>query len=393
MVFGRKKKEDEVVEVVQENDLALAYGKPESDQLNDDNSSLGESVPPPPPDTDASEERKHNLTLNESFTDDGESIEANEFGPSIPSDPNDSTGEKKEEDPNKRKKLLLILLCAASFCVLLGLSIKYGVSSKQAKIDASFNAVKEDTKENGSFDSPITEDPITVEEDVSEEIIENVPEEIIENVPEEIIENVPEEIIENVPEEIIENVPEEIIENVPEDVEETEPPQKETDAIIDSTGAETDVTPLEDVGQVPAGIEQTVAPTIGNSQVGTAPGTNFVTAFNTDRSSMGQELFFDDCVANEIVVASGCDNGVSFVEMGFCFVNDVSDEFWAWVNTPQSYAQFIETDWGWLRDGVQREAFGLPEGTYTLGLFSNGEQALNQYPLITSTEFTIICSV
>jgi len=275
MVFGRKKKEDEVVEVVQENALALAYGKPESDQLNDDNSSLGESVPPPPPDTDASEERKHNLTLNESFTDDGESIEANEFGPSIPSDPNDSTGEKKEEDPNKRKKLLLILLCAASFCVLLGLSIKYGVSSKQAKIDASFNAVKEDTKENGSFDSPITEDPITVEEDVSEEIIENVPEEIIENVPEE----------------IIENVPEEIIENVPEDVEETEPPQKETDAIIDSTGAETDVTPLEDVGQVPAGIEQTVAPTIGNSQVGTAPGTNFVTAFNTDRSSMGQELF------------------------------------------------------------------------------------------------------
>lgn len=353
MVFGRKKKDEEVVEVDQDNDLAVAYGNPELDQLNDGDSSLGDSVPPPPPDIDAGEETKHNLTLNESFTDDGQSIEANEFGPSMPSDPDDSTGEKKEQDPNKLKKLLLILLCAGSFCVLLGLSIKLGVSSKQAKTEASFNAVEEGTNENGSFDSPIMEDPITVKD-----------------------------------------VPEEIIESVPEDVEELEIPQQETDAMIDSTDAGTDITPVEDVSQVPAVVEQTVAPTIFNSQVGTAPGTNFGTVFNTDKNSNGQELSFEDCFANEIVVASGCDNGVTFVDMGFCFVNGVSDEFWAWVDTPQSYVQFIETDWGWLRDGVQREAFGLPEGAYTLGLFSNGEQALAEYPLITSTEFTITtCSV
>lgn len=343
MVFGRKKNETVVVDVDEENDLALAYGTPELDESKDD-SSTEDSIPPPPPDLGAGENTKQNTTHDDSMSDDGQSVEATQYEFSMLTDLKSSTEEEKEEDPNNRKKIVLILLCAASFFVLLGLSIKYGMSRNQSKNGASLNSVEENANENGSFDSPIMEDPTTATEEV---------------------------------------------------VGEEYTPEEEMGAITNTAEVEVDTTPTEGVDQVPAVAEQTLAPSNDNTQIGTLIVSNIETTVPSDANSneVTSQGLFKDCIADEISVATGCDeNGVTFVGMDFCLANDVSDEFWAWIDTPQSYAQFVISDWEWLRDGAEREDFGLPEGTYVLGLFSNGQQVLTEYPLITSTEFTISCS-
>jgi len=121
MVFGRKKKqEQEVVEEetpnqgddLAEDDLALAYGNEDLDDLNDD-SSAGDSIPPPPPNhVDEGGTTKQDLSHDDSRTlEDSPSIEANDVGVSMLSD--QSMEEKKEADPSKNKKTIadLSMLC------------------------------------------------------------------------------------------------------------------------------------------------------------------------------------------------------------------------------------------------------------------------------------------
>ena len=81
-----------------------------------------------------------------------------------------------------------------------------------------------------------------------------------------------------------------------------------------------------------------------------------------------------------------------FPLFNFCLVEDVTDQFWEFVSTPPRVPLAVANDWAWLRDGASAEIAFLPEGIYEIGLFSNGEQNLQQYPLLSSTEFIIDCS-
>lgn len=117
--------------------------------------------------------------------------------------------------------------------------------------------------------------------------------------------------------------------------------------------------------------------------------------FSTDGSSTSSsENLFADCVANEISVLTTCNgNGFASANMTFCLVDDVSDQFWQWVNTPPRTAQGLRNRWGYLRDDAGAEIAFLPEGTYEVGIYSDGDLMLNpnQYPLITSFEFVVNC--
>jgi hypothetical protein len=129
----------------------------------------------------------------------------------------------------------------------------------------------------------------------------------------------------------------------------------------------------------PPQVVETVAPSIGGTGVGSAS----VTAIT----------LFADCVANEISVLTECNpNGVAATSLGFCMIDDLSDQFWAWVSTPPRTLQVVSNDWGWMRTGGEAEFF-LPEGRYEIGLFSNGTEELDEYPLITSQEFLVDCSL
>lgn len=101
---------------------------------------------------------------------------------------------------------------------------------------------------------------------------------------------------------------------------------------------------------------------------------------------------FADCVANEIFVSTTCNNnGFASASMSFCLVDDLSDQFWEWVNTPPRTAPGLANRWGYLRDNAEAEIAFLPEGTYEVGIYSNGDLVLNQYPLITSLQFVVNC--
>jgi len=99
-----------------------------------------------------------------------------------------------------------------------------------------------------------------------------------------------------------------------------------------------------------------------------------------------------ECVANEVSVVTTCNNNrVAAATMSFCLVDEVSDQFWAWVRFPQRTPQSVATNWGWMGEGAEAELPRLPEGIYEIGLFSNGEEVLDEYPLITSTKFVVSC--
>ena len=366
MVFGRKKKQEpEVIEEAtpnQEDDLALAYGNEDLDEYNDD-SSNGDSVPPPPP----GETAKQDLSHDDSRTlEDSPSIEAN--GVSMISDPDD-----KEPDPSRRQKLLLVFLCFASFCALLGLATFYGLS--RADNNASLNSGVEDINENGSFDSPIADGDEKMEESAPTATTSPISNDNVN-----------------------------VVQETPEDTTPTTEVEVDTSPItvveVDTsptTEVEVDTTPTTAVDQIPAVSEKTAAPTIDSSIDVTSPNSlansNIVSAFSTDASSSAMSPDpSENCVANEIFVSSGCENGVTFSSISICLLDDVSDQFWAWADTPPEYARFVARDWGWVRDGTERQMSDLPEGTYVLGLYSNGQDVLDEYPLITSTEFTITCS-
>lgn len=310
MVFGRKKKETTPAEG--ENDLALAAGAP------DDASSTGDSVPPPPPEAFAGgKQNTESIAVADDDDGDGESIEADQYVVTMPQ-ASGLADEAKEgkDDPDFYKKLGVILLCISTFFVLLGVSIKYGVSRNQ--------------RAENSIGDPLLVESGPAEEGTSEP---------------------------------------------PRTVDQQSVPWEDTPS--DPTGTNTTGVGV-DAETAPGAGEKTVVP----SQVGTTGGT--LPAPNP----------FAGCTADGIVLEATCVDGASLVSMDFCLANGggATDEFWAWVETPDAYARFVETDWGWLRDEASREVEGLPGGTYVIGLFSDGRQLLPEYPLLVSQEFTVSCA-
>jgi len=120
--------------------------------------------------------------------------------------------------------------------------------------------------------------------------------------------------------------------------------------------------------------------------------TDIAVIMDVDQQTAAPTIEIDGCVLNEISVVTTCqNNGAASAIMSFCLVDEVSDQFWAWVSTPPRTAQIVANDWGWIRDGTEKELASIPVGRYEIGLFSNGEEILNQYPVLTSIEFTVNC--
>jgi len=116
-----------------------------------------------------------------------------------------------------------------------------------------------------------------------------------------------------------------------------------------------------------------------------------------DGTSIGSRNFpvinpFEGCALNEITVLTTCVNNIgAAVSMNFCMVDELSDQFWAWVSTPPRTAPIVANNWGWMMDGAEVQLPFLAEGSYEIGVFSNGEEQLDEYPLVFSTEFTVDC--
>lgn len=272
-MFGKKKKQ-EVVEDVADNeeDLAVAYGM--GDQLNDDTLSEADSVPPPPPDEAVIDTKIENLSQEDTMED----------SPSVgPADDIDELEKDKYAEQIKRKKLALIVSCIVSFIILLGLAIALGVRGRTRSNNASL------VDEELEFESSTTSGTAT-------------------------------------------------------------PTTLEIEPVV---------------------------------------------ALETEAPSTGTTVFdpFAGCVANEISVLTTCaeGGGGASVNMTFCLVDELTDQFWAWVNTPPRTAPIIANDWGWMRDGGEAELPFLGEGRYEVGLFSDGEMNFVNYPLINSTQFIINC--
>mmetsp|Transcript_5180 Transcript_5180/g.15079 ORF Transcript_5180/g.15079 Transcript_5180/m.15079 type:complete len:310 (+) Transcript_5180:157-1086(+) len=309
MVFGRKKKEKEA-EVEQENDLALTYGAPEVDGENDD----AESVPPPPPNADAKDGQE------ESLTDDGESVEANEYKYESTAGDDD----EKEEDPHARKKLAVIACCVLSFIIFLSLSINLGVVRKQSKNAASLSEAN--SQENSSVESPIAE-----------------------------VTSSPTELVEDVTlEPILELTVDPTLDPSGDLVVDIEPPSEEE----------------VDVGSF--------APSAGGTQ-----------GFTPDDTEWGTSEIDVSCPGGDVIsVTSSCQNGAGFAELTFC--SSIDSQFWEWIIFPETYTP-PGRGWGWVTEIATREFADLPNGSYTMTVFGNGDQDLAQYPTVSSTEFTISC--
>jgi hypothetical protein len=358
-LFGRKKKEAGVVEEAQDdNQLNLAYGNDD-----DDCSTEGDSLPPPPPGGGST---KQNVSLNDSHTveDSPSADEANDVGVSMLSDPDSSMDEKnKDQDPSKRKKMLLIFASIATFCILLGLAIKLGLDSKQLK-KSSANASELDgtdagaANNDGSFDSPIdggdNEEDIFTTSDTIPTVVEDIPEVIVDTTVIEPVDTTPISTVDEI----------------------TQAPT------IDSSVAVTDAVSSDVTGGATG---RSTTPSTGTA-------SDFVTDSGTGDDDLTDDFAVTECVVDEIFASSGCNNGVTSASISMCIADETSDQFWEWVETPQAYAPFQERDWGYVRNGLDREISGLPEGNYVLGLYSNGDADMEEYPLIASTEFTILCA-
>lgn len=155
-----------------------------------------------------------------------------------------------------------------------------------------------------------------------------------------------------------------------------EPPVVETKApVIEEVPPFEEVAPLdEDIEAI--AVEDNFEEEEEDPLVTVAPSSNF-----TDNV----------CIENNIEVLAGCDFEGTSVVVDFCFVDDITDVFWEWIDYPNAFAQFAENNWGWLDEGLRQDYSGVPEGTYVIGLFANGRDMLTQYPLITEREFTVAC--
>mmetsp|Transcript_22326 Transcript_22326/g.53103 ORF Transcript_22326/g.53103 Transcript_22326/m.53103 type:complete len:325 (+) Transcript_22326:142-1116(+) len=252
-------------------------------------------------------------------------------------DANGSLEGKEYAESIKRKKLMLIAGCIVSFFILLGLAISYGKRRTQSRNNASAAAGLED----GALDSPITEIPVTD----SPFLISTEPPTI------------------------------------------PSPPLPDTDNVfVPETDPTVTVAGNEETASI--GVDQgTSAPSSGTSSSGTSLGS-------MPGNMLDNMPGFEECIANDITVLTSCNiNGAASASMSFCLVDAITDQFWEFVYTPPQIELAIANDWGWMRDGSAKELAFLPEGTYEVGLFSNGNQAAATYPLITSREFVVNCDV
>lgn len=99
-----------------------------------------------------------------------------------------------------------------------------------------------------------------------------------------------------------------------------------------------------------------------------------------------------DCAVDAIYASSSCTSGETSATITICFNGLIEDQFWQWIDAPEAYQEFIENDWGWLSDSLTIQRDSIPTGLYTIGLYANGDQDLDEFPLITSTEFQVLCS-
>jgi len=122
----------------------------------------------------------------------------------------------------------------------------------------------------------------------------------------------------------------------------------------------------------------------------------------------------NECTVDQILASSYCENGIASTSIFMCLGTGtpLSDHFWAWSDVPPAYEPYQDRDWGWLADAaaqvqernsyggqlyntsprmMNREVKGLPNGRYVLGLYSNGVEVRDEYPLLASSEFVISC--
>lgn len=284
------------------------------DGENDD----AESVPPPPPTADAKDGQE------ESLTDDGESVEANEYKYESTAGDDD----EKEEDPHARKKLAVIACCVLSFIIFLSLSINLGVVRKQSKNAASLSEAN--SQENSSVESPIAE-------------VTSSPTELVED-----------------------GTLEPILELT-------------VDPTLDPT--------LDPSGDLVVDIEP---PSEEEVDVGSfAPSAGGTQGFTPDDTVWGTSEIGVSCSGGDVIsVTSSCQNGVGFAELTFC--SSIDSQFWEWIIFPETYTP-PGRGWGWVTEIATREFADLPNGSYTMTVFGNGDQDLAQYPTVSSAEFTISC--
>jgi hypothetical protein len=98
------------------------------------------------------------------------------------------------------------------------------------------------------------------------------------------------------------------------------------------------------------------------------------------------------CEFDGVDAEVNCVNGTATVTVTICVADEVTDQFWEWIDTPDEHQEAASTsDWGWLSAGFEFSKSDLPSGSYTIGIFADGEQELDEYPLLASTEFTNVC--
>jgi hypothetical protein len=240
-----------------------------------------------------------------------------------------SAGDKNMKDPNRRKKLLLILAAIATFCIFLGLTISYARKDKGESSSAS--SVSNLDRDETFFETGSNKVPI---EDGTDE---------------------------------------------PDTITSTVAP---TDGDTEDNTA-TDAPTDRDTEDGTA----TDAPTDGDSEEVTDAGTEENSTFNDPNGPGGL-----DCVKDQMFASSSCEGGTTTATISMCVTNEIDDQFWAWIETPIQYQASARNDWDWLSNGMTVDKVGIPPGYYEIGLYANGDSRLSEYPLITSTSFTIVCA-
>ncbi|KAG7352838.1 hypothetical protein IV203_008886 [Nitzschia inconspicua] len=349
MVFGRKKKQEHEKEVLDEE-------APPSDGVEmDDDSSDGGSVPPPPPDVTSTsdmfrDEPSHSVDGQGNIQgDDREKTGISFLTDSTDGDENDP----KKHNSHRGKKSLLFFLFIATLAALIGVTVSYArkPSSETAVSSSQANVSPED----GFFDAD--GEPVTVAPANSPVMTPGE-----ETMP-------PTEV------------------GTEESTEQgtADPTNASTDGVTDAaTDAVTDgVTDAATDASTDGGTDAgTDAPTDGGTDAGTDAGTE------EDTTTVGPGEF--DCVVNQMFASSRCSGGTTSATITICILDAIQDQFWRLLSSPAGYDGADE--WGWLSDGMTIQMQDIPAGRYEIGLFAGGDEDLDEYPLITSTSFQVICS-
>jgi len=347
MFFGKKKAKKE--EIDEESPEQYDVNAEESD----------DDIPPPPPGTQSN---------SQLFDDEGSegkgspAVEAEDVGVSFLTDPSDDD-DAANRNPHRRKKMLLVFGALASLAILLGLTIKYarnGTSSSSQSVAGleSSETFFETGNETVAIESKEEEEEYEEEVEYEEEEVEEEKDEY-----------------------------EEEMTDAPKDEYETMAPTDKATEEGTYTGTTYGTMEATEEGTVGA----TSGATVGATYADTYADTDAATEEGTDAGTEAEK--FNDCTTDELYVSSKCDAGMTSATITMCASKDDESMFWEWIETPALYQSTAYNDWGWLTQGRSDtiERFGIPPGTYEIGLFSNGDESLSEYPLITSTSFTIIC--